>query len=292
MFQTSACRRRLGALMNPRAHAFAIFLMLLSACATSRGSRPFEDYVDANGVHTYYQRHGVGPPLVLLHGAAMVAEGWQAQIEAFKPYFTVYVPERRGVGRTADVEGEWSYAGMAADTAAFMEAINIAHASVVGLSDGGIIGLILAYSHPELVGRLVVSGANIDPEGLDEFERMTPEQFLASAPPQVLPWLELQRRVSPDHGQQLVAQFAKMKRMWLDLEIPPSDLSRISAPTLVMAGDHDMFPVAHTVKIWASIPEAKLCIAPDASHFWLQEKPDMANRIILDFLLASSRASQ
>ena len=69
--------------------------------------------------------------------------------------------------------------------------------------------------------------------------------------------------------------------------ITPAQLARISAPTLIMAGDDDMIPVSHAVETWASIPHAKLCVVPDAGHFWLKEKPELANQIILDFLLKS-----
>jgi len=270
----------------------ALALAMASATCTALHHRDRSTgYVMANGINTYYERYGDGPPLILVHGAAMVAEAWRPQIEAFARHFTVYVPERRGVGRTGDIDGEWSYDGMAADTAAFLDAVKVRKAFVVGMSDGGNIGLILAYTRPDLVRRLVVSGANINPEGLgelkDEFAGMTPDQLLASAPPQVSPWLELQRRVSPDAGQNLIHSFAKMKRMWLNFEITPSQLARITVPTLVMGGDHDMIPVPHTVEIWASIPGATLCIAPDASHFWLEEKPELANEIILSFLLDS-----
>lgn len=270
---------------------FLALTLALTGCATSDHYDRFAGYVDANGVHTYYERCGRGPPLVLLHGAAMGAEGWRSQTSALQPHFTVYVPERRGVHRSADVVGEWSYAAMAADTAAFMDAIKINDAAVVGLGDGGIIALLLAYSRPELVSRLVVSGANNNPGGLaaieDELERMTPEEFLADVPSHDVPWLEMHRRVSPDHGQQILGAFAEVKRLRLDCEIAPSQLARISAPTLVMAGDDDMIPVSHAVETWASIPDAKLCVVPDAGHFWLQEKPELANQIILDFLLKS-----
>ena len=142
----------------------------------------------------------------------------------------------------------------------------------------------------------MISGANVNPEGLgafkDELAGMTPEEILSSVPPEVAPWLEVQRRVSPDRGESLLRSFAKMKQMWLNFEIEPSQLARISAPTLVMGGDHDMIPVSHTVEIWASIPGARLCIAPDSSHFWLEEKPDLANEIILGFLLAPHPSDQ
>jgi pimeloyl-ACP methyl ester carboxylesterase len=114
---------------------------------------------------------------------------------------------------------------------------------------------------------------------------MTLEVLLTTAPPQVQPWIEMHRRISPDRGADLIRSFAKMQRMSLDYEIPASALASISAPTLVMAGDQDLIPVTHTVEIWSAIARAQLCIAPGASHFWLQEMPDLANRIVLDFLV-------
>jgi pimeloyl-ACP methyl ester carboxylesterase len=83
-------------------------------------------YIDVIGTHTYYEKHGGdGPPAVLLHGAAMVAETWKAQVPVLSKHFTVYVPERRGVGRTPDSDGAWTYFEMARDMAAFMDALQI-----------------------------------------------------------------------------------------------------------------------------------------------------------------------
>jgi pimeloyl-ACP methyl ester carboxylesterase len=220
----------------------------------------------------------------------MGAEGWRSQVAALQRHFTVHVPERRGARRSVDLLGEWSYAGMAADTAAFMDAIKIKDAAVGGLGDGGIVALILAYSRPDLVRRLVVSGANNNPRGLaaieQELERVTPAEFFAGVPLHIAR-LEMHHRISPDYEEQVVEPFAEMKRMWLDCEVAPPQLARIVAPTLVRAGDNDMIPVSHAVELWASIRNAKLCVIPDAGHFWMQERPELANRIILDFLLDS-----
>ena len=78
--------------------SLAVLALMLSSAGCVPGVRlyRFAGYVTANGVHTYYERYGNGPPLVLLHGAAMVTEAWRPQIEAFSRHFTVYVPERRG----------------------------------------------------------------------------------------------------------------------------------------------------------------------------------------------------
>ena len=78
---------------------------------------------------------------------------------------------------------------------------------------------------------------------------MTPDALLSSVPAQIHARLETDRRVSPDRGADLLRSFAKMQRMWLDYEIPMSNLSSISTPTLVIAGDRDMITVAHTVKM-------------------------------------------
>src|SRR4051794_18579544 len=77
-------------------------------------------YVDAGGLHTYYEVHGAGDPLMLLHGGLCTAETLDGQVPAFAERYRVYVPERRGHGRTPDVEGPITYQNMAADTAAFM----------------------------------------------------------------------------------------------------------------------------------------------------------------------------
>ena len=188
--------------------------LVLTGCATRGHYERFAGYVDANGTHTYYERSGKGPPLVLLHGSAMGAEGWRSQVAALQHHFTVHVPECRGARRSADLVGEWPYAGMAADIAAFMDSMKIKDAAVVGLGDGGIVALILGYSRPDLVCRLVVSGANNNPRGLaaieHELERVTPAEFLAGAA-----WLEMHRRVSRDYEEEAVGPFAEMKRMWM-----------------------------------------------------------------------------
>lgn len=266
-----------------------IALLAASPLAMSSAANPCTDrYVDVRGVHMFYRVCGKGPPLVLLHGAAMVAEGWAPQIAAFRKSHTVYIPERRGVGRTADIDGDWSYRGMADDMAAFMDKLKIDHAAIVGLSDGGNIALIVASRRPDLVRSLVVSGANYDVAGLgafkDEVLKLSDDELIASAPPQVQPWIAIHRRVSPDKGARLARTFAKMKRMWFDFEISDSELAKVTAATLVTAGDSDMFSVPYTVSLWQKIPKAKLMIAPNATHFWLQEKPKLANQVIGEFL--------
>src|SRR4051794_5067126 len=96
------------------------------------------EYVDAGGVHTYYEAVGEGEPLVLLHGGLCTVETWEGQTPVLAEQYRVYAPERRGHGRTADVEGPITYQIMARDTIAFMDALGIKAAHLVGWSDGAL----------------------------------------------------------------------------------------------------------------------------------------------------------
>src|SRR4029079_5224963 len=101
-------------------------------------------FADAGGVHTYYEEEGSGEPLLLLHGGLVTIETWAHQRPAFAERVHVYLPERPGHGRTPDVPGPTGYDLMAADTAAFMQALDIQSAHMVGWSDGGNVALELA----------------------------------------------------------------------------------------------------------------------------------------------------
>jgi pimeloyl-ACP methyl ester carboxylesterase len=261
------------------------------AAAAPAAAQPVQTrggYQEANGLRHYFERAGSGPPLVLLHGGAMVAETWRPLLPSLARRYAVYVPERRGVGRTPDRPGPWTYQGMADDMAAFMDAQGVKNAVLVGHSDGGIIGLLLAAKRPDLVRRLVASGANINPQGLGPMlpamTAMSLREFLDEAPPQVAPSFAIHRRVSPDRGASLEASLAKMKAMWLDFDVPKATLAAIRAPTLIAAGDQDLITVAHTVEMWSAIPKAELLIVPGSNHFWMTDHPALFEATVGPFL--------
>ncbi len=102
---------------------------------------PMGRYVDAGVVHAYYEVEGQGDPLILLHGGVATIETWSAQRAALSERYRVYLPERRGHGRTPDVPGPTGFDIMARDTIAFMEALAIDSAHLVGWSDGGMVAL-------------------------------------------------------------------------------------------------------------------------------------------------------
>jgi len=116
-------------------------------------------YVDVDGLATWHEVRGDGPPVVLLHGAFAGASSWAAQAPALaEAGYRVHVPERRGHAHTGDVDGPLSYGVMADDTAAYLDEVVGGPAHLVGWSDGAVVGLLVARRRPDLVDRLVLIG--------------------------------------------------------------------------------------------------------------------------------------
>jgi pimeloyl-ACP methyl ester carboxylesterase len=241
-------------------------------------------YVDIAGLNTWYDTAGEGDPLVLLHGGLSTNGTWAAQMPVFAERFRVIAPERRGHGHTPDVEGPLNYSDMATDTIGFLEGVVKGPAHLVGWSDGGIVGLLVAIARPDLVSKLVAIGANTDPGGV------VPEahESLSSRDP-ADPSLEMFRSAygasSPDGLEHWPVVFAKFVAMIsTQPDVKPDELARIEAPTLVVSGDDDMVTLEHTVELYRAIPNSELAVVPGASHAVMFEKPEVLNRIVLDFL--------
>ena len=117
------------------------------------------EYAELDGVRTWYDEHGEGEPLLLLHPGGADARAWAPNIDALAAHFHVFTPERRGHGRTPDVEGPITYELMAKDMIAFLERVVGGPAQLVGCSAGASVALLVALRRPDLARRLVlVSG--------------------------------------------------------------------------------------------------------------------------------------
>jgi pimeloyl-ACP methyl ester carboxylesterase len=238
-------------------------------------------YLDANGVHTYYETAGGGDTVVLLHGGMSTADSWLAQIPALAEHYRVVVPERRGHGRTADVDGPITYRLMADDTAAFLDVLNEGPVHVVGWSDGAAVGALLALGRPDLVRRMVLIGQYFTLDGMTAQSRGLLEhgEFMERLfRPQYDP-------LSPDGPEHFPVVFAKMLEMWRrEPDIPVAEFAGITAPTLIMQGDGDLVEVGHSAAVARTLPTGQLAVVPGTSHAAPIEKPELVNRMILDFL--------
>lgn len=239
--------------------------------------------VQAGDVNTYYEVEGEGEPLILLHGGFATIETWAAQRGALAQAYRVFLPERRGHGRTPDVPGPTGFDVMAADTAAFMEAVGIESAHLVGWSDGGIVALELALSRPELVRRMVLIGTAAHIDGYTDETKQMNETFTADFLPSFL--RDSYDRLSPDGPGHFEVVFEKLSAIWrTEPRHDAAELARVTAPTLVMLGDHDMLTVEHAAEMARAMPHAQLAVVPGTDHAVVFEKPDVVNRLILDFL--------
>ena len=215
-----------------------------------------------NGLDMYYEVHGVGSPLLLLHGGSgSIPEKW---IPYFMPHFKVIAPEQMGHGRTADlVDRPFHYHDMAEDTVELMRQLGVESAVVVGYSDGGIIGLDMAIHHPERVTKLAVTGANFRTDGYTA-ENL---EWVRTFDPDDQPVSDAYRRQSPDGVDHWPIFLGRLQRMWV---VEPSfardEMQSITAPTLIIVGDGDIVMPEHAVEMFRTIPGAQLCVVPHADH--------------------------
>ena len=243
------------------------------------------DYVDVDGVATYYEVSGpvTGEPVLLLHGGLCTAETWDAQTPALAERYRVYVPERHAHGRTRDVEGPITYETMAAHTIGFMEALGIESAHLVGWSDGALVGLLVALRRPGLVRKLVlvdqfIALEDAPPSYLGFMTAMTP----AALPPG---FVDLYAAVSPDGGDHFPVVFEKLHQLWLSpTGVDVADLEHVAAPTLVLAGDDGAVTLTHAAAMRAALRDCQVAVVPNTSHGVTLEKPHVVNQLLLDFL--------
>jgi pimeloyl-ACP methyl ester carboxylesterase len=219
-------------------------------------------YAPVNGLNMYYEIHGEGPPLLLLHGGSgLIPEKW---IPFFTPPFRVIAPEQMGHGRTADlVDRPFHYHEMAEDTVELMRQLGIESAVVVGYSDGGVIGLDIAIHHPARVTKLAVTGANARFDGYTADN----QEFAHSFDPEGQPVSDAYAHLSPDGAEHWPVVLGRLKPMWgAEPSFTNEELQSIKAPTLLVIGDRDIVTPEHAVEMFRTIPGAQLCVVPNAGH--------------------------
>lgn len=237
----------------------------------------------------FYEIHGRGRPLLLLHGGAGDGQQFDDLVPEFSRHFRVIVPDARAQGRTTDGPGPLTYHGMAEDFVALMDRLGIRRADVLGWSDGGIVGLDLAIHHPTRVGHLIAFGANFTPEGV------TPDAAAWTAGASATSFGPLTRvqyeQIAPDPSHYEIAM-EKILAMWrAEPNFSFAQLGSIRARTMIAAGEHDLIQPEHTEALARAIPGARLWIVPDAGHAAIQQKPDLVGRVVLDFLQDGAASS-
>jgi pimeloyl-ACP methyl ester carboxylesterase len=236
-------------------------------------------YVQLGAVNTWYDEHGEGEPLVLLHGGLVDARFFAPNLPALAEHFHVYTPERRGHGHTPDVEGPITYQLMTDDTIAFLEAVVGQPADLVGHSDGAFVAMLVAMQRPELVKRLVMisGGFNKSGDAVPDAEWNVDQQaeFLGPAYGEVSP-------DGIDHFKVVATKVGEM--VAVEPTLQASELAKVTCRSLEMFADDDLVTPQHMIDMYAALPNAELAVVPGTSHFLTQEKPELVNQLVVDFL--------
>jgi pimeloyl-ACP methyl ester carboxylesterase len=239
-------------------------------------------YAPVNDIEMYYAVYGSGEPLILLHGGLGHSDVWGNQIPALAERFKVITADSRGHGRSTRSAQPYSYALMASDVLALMDHLKIDKASILGWSDGGIIGIDIAINHPERLNKLFAFGANVNVAGLrsDIAESAVFNKYIEVAGQD---YARLSK--TPKEYDAFVAQIGEM---WATQPNYTSEqLGKIAVPIAIADGEHDeAIRQEHNLEMAKAIPGAKLVILKGVSHFAFVQKPDEFNRAVLDFLLA------
>lgn len=229
-------------------------------------------WVKLKDAQLYYETYGSGEPLLLLHGDSQSILAFYYQIPELSKHFRVIAVDTRGQGKSKDfTTGPLNYELFANDMKQLLDSLHIKKANVLGWSDGGITGLLMAIKYPEYVNRLAITGANLEPSD---------EAIQASAIKEIDKDLQVWKKDTTAHGRMETRLFTMMLN---EPHISVESLKTIKAPVLVMAGEHDVILKKHTELIAHSIPNATLHIFTGATHYVPSDKPDDFNSEVIGF---------
>jgi pimeloyl-ACP methyl ester carboxylesterase len=251
-------------------------------------------YVEANGLRVYYEVHGEGEPLLLIHGGTATSQSWASHLPALTQRFRVFAPDSRGHGMTDNPTGEFGYRAMADDVAALIGALGLKRPLVLGYSDGGQIALELGMRYPGLANALVLGGTQFrfseayleDARallGIVEGEEVDTESLEREQPDLVAYLREAHGHVyGPEYWKTYVKKIAAL---WLTpLSYAFEDLAAITDPVLVLVGDRDGVSTKESIELFRLLPNAELAVAPSSDHGFIEAKPGLFDALALDFL--------
>lgn len=241
---------------------------------TSYGSNPAVGRTFMHdGVKLYYEVYGTGEPLLVIHPNGTSIAAMKPQIEYFRKHYKVIAMDTRDHGKSGDSTGPLTYEKMTGDLAALLDLLKVPPVDVIGWSDGAIEALLLGARYPAKVKKIAATGANLNPST----NALYPEtiamvkDMLASIP-------------AADRGKPEVKRSIRTTQLMLDEpHIDPRALETIKAPTLVMAGDHDLIREEHTLDIFHHIPNSQLAIFPNSAHTISYDDPALFNATVERF---------
>jgi pimeloyl-ACP methyl ester carboxylesterase len=254
--------------------------------------------IKTGDIHTYYEVHGAGESLILIHGLGSSGRDWEYQVAFFAPHYQVITYDARGHGQTEKAPGTYSIPLFADDLLNLMDTLAIPNAHIVGISMGGTTAFQFTVSHPERVKSMTI---------VNSFARYVPENFrqqIALFQRLVLFRLYSMRKIGEILSKRLFVkpEQAELRQVlidrWAENHKPSymaamrgmvgwsvwDHLEEITIPSLIISADEDYTPVAAKEAYAARMPNAELVVVEDSRHATPVEKPEIFNQILFEFL--------
>jgi pimeloyl-ACP methyl ester carboxylesterase len=281
--------------MNIRTIVTAIFLTILFAGAASAQQTQTGSYAKVNGLNMYYEIHGSGEPLMMLHGAFMAISGdWEEWVHELAKSHRVIAVEMQGHGRTADIKRDITPENLADDVAALLDQLKIPKADVLGYSLGAGAAMQCAIRHPEKVRKVVVISYPFRRDGWDKqvtdaLSQITPEVFKGS------PMESEYKRLNPNPAR--FASFVKhvVSSNSTTWDFGADKLKATTAPMFFINGDADGVRLEHLAEMYrlkgggmsgdiGPRSESRVAVIPNTTHVTLMSRMSLIVPMINDFL--------
>ena len=259
------------------------------------GAKAAGQYADVNGIKLYYEIHGSGRPLILLHGGLGALEMFGPNLTALAQNHQVIAVDLQGHGRTADIDRPLNVAFMADDIAALINHLKLQRPDVMGYSLGGGVALLTAIRHPEVVGKLVVVSTPFRRNGFypDILAQQGQVTAAAAEAMKQTPMYQMYASLAPrpQDWARLLGKIGEAMKQDFDFS---QQIRGITATTLIVAGDADIFPPAHAVEMFGLLgggqrdggwdgsgqPKSRLAILPGLTHYTIFNAPALAATVI------------
>lgn len=230
-------------------------------------------HIAVNGIKIYYETYGSpsNPPLLLIHGNDGSIKDLGSQITHFMADYHVIVADNRSHGRTENGDQELTFELLAKDYNELLAALKIDSAYVIGDSDGGIVGLLLAMRYPDRVKKLVSVSPNLRPDStaVYQWDIIHLKEYLVYLDSTI---------ASSKPSKEILRTQMHMTLLDKYPNIALDSLKKIQAPVLLVSSDADVIRLEHIVEIYQNLPRAHLFIMPGTTHLMIHEKPDLFNR--------------
>jgi len=273
----------------------AFLLTILMSAVVSAQRKPTAGYAPVNGVKMYYELHGHGDPVVLLHGAFMtISNNWTGWISELSKTRKVIAVEMQGHGRTADVSRDVTDENLADDVAALLKHLRIARADLIGYSMGGAVAMQTAIRHPDKVRRAVIISSTFRSDGmiaeaLESIPKLTADDFKGS--PIEVEYKKLSPTPDdfPNFVHRMVARASKPSDFGAD------KLKATTTPMFFIHGDADGIRLAHVAEMFylkggevhgdmKARSASRLAILPNTTHVTLMQRMSIIIPMVNDFL--------